>query len=188
MLNFNWAHIESIKRLGERTFLQSPISWSVDMVSIFYYCTCLRLSQQYFTILSVRSGVQTADLCLSISFYFNVFRSGAGFYCVVQETSNLLKVGFLFGCHWLACKPQRCSYLHLPKAGIKSIWRHAWVKKQAKQNKQTETTFFFFFWFFGFSRQGLSVALEPVRELAVVGQTGLEITEICLPLPSECWD
>ena len=32
------------------------------------------------------------------------------------------------------------------------------------------------------------VALEPVLELALVDQAGLELTEICLPLPPECWD
>ena len=42
--------------------------------------------------------------------------------------------------------------------------------------------------FFGFSRQGFSVALEPVLELTLVDQAGLELTEIRLPLPPECWD
>ena len=42
------------------------------------------------------------------------------------------------------------------------------------------------FWF-GFSRQGFTVALEPVLALALVDQAGLELTEI-LPLPPECWD
>ena len=37
-------------------------------------------------------------------------------------------------------------------------------------------------------RQGFSVALEPVLELALVGQAGLKLTEICLPLPPDCWD
>ena len=37
-------------------------------------------------------------------------------------------------------------------------------------------------------KQGFSVALEPVLELALVDQAGLEHTEICLPLPPECWD
>ena len=41
---------------------------------------------------------------------------------------------------------------------------------------------------FGFSRQGFSVALEPVLELALVEQIGLKLTEIHLPLPPECWD
>ena len=39
---------------------------------------------------------------------------------------------------------------------------------------------------FGFSRQGFSVALEPVLELALVDQAGLKLTEIRLPLPPEC--
>ena len=43
-------------------------------------------------------------------------------------------------------------------------------------------------WLAGFSRQGFSVALEPVLELALVDQAGLEFTEILLSLPSECWD
>ena len=37
----------------------------------------------------------------------------------------------------------------------------------------------------GFSRQGFSVALVPVLELALVDQTGLELTKIHLPLPPE---
>ena len=39
-----------------------------------------------------------------------------------------------------------------------------------------------------FSRQGFSVALELALELALVDQAGLELTEIPLPLPPECWD
>ena len=41
---------------------------------------------------------------------------------------------------------------------------------------------------FDFSRQGFSVAffLVLVLELAFVDQTGLELTEIHLPLPHEC--
>ena len=42
--------------------------------------------------------------------------------------------------------------------------------------------------FFGFSRQGFSVALEPLLELALVDQAGLELTEVHLPLSSEYWD
>ena len=49
--------------------------------------------------------------------------------------------------------------------------------------------FFVLFWFglvflWGFSRQGLSVALEPVLKLALVDKDGLELREIhlsCLP-------
>ena len=41
-----------------------------------------------------------------------------------------------------------------------------------------------------FSSQGFSVALEAVLELVLIDQAGLELTEICLPLPlpPECWD
>ena len=39
------------------------------------------------------------------------------------------------------------------------------------------------FFFLLFSRQGFSVALQPVLELALVDQAGLDLTEICLPLP-----
>ena len=46
----------------------------------------------------------------------------------------------------------------------------------------------FILFIFGFSRQNFSVALEPVLELALVDQVGLELTEICLPLPPDCWD
>ena len=38
------------------------------------------------------------------------------------------------------------------------------------------------------SKQGFAVALEPVPELALVDQAGLELTEILLPLLPECWD
>ena len=41
---------------------------------------------------------------------------------------------------------------------------------------------------FTFLRQGFSVALEPVLELDLVDQAGLELTEIHLSLPSRCWD
>ena len=44
------------------------------------------------------------------------------------------------------------------------------------------------FFFFGFSRKDLCVALESDMELDLVDQTGLEITEICLPLPPKYWD
>ena len=37
-------------------------------------------------------------------------------------------------------------------------------------------------------RQGFSVALVSVLELSLVGQAGLELTEIHLPLPPKCWD
>ena len=47
---------------------------------------------------------------------------------------------------------------------------------------------FFIFFIFYFSSQGFSVALEPVLELALVDQAGLELTKIHLPLPPECWD
>ena len=51
------------------------------------------------------------------------------------------------------------------------------------------TTYGFFVLFcFGFWRHGFSVALEAVLELALVDQAGLELTEILLPLPPECWD
>ena len=37
-------------------------------------------------------------------------------------------------------------------------------------------------------RQSFSVALEPVLELALVEQAGLELTVIHLPLPPKLWD
>ena len=44
-------------------------------------------------------------------------------------------------------------------------------------------------YFFLFSlRQGFTVVLEPILELALVDQASLELTEIHLPLPPECWD
>ena len=53
--------------------------------------------------------------------------------------------------------------------------------------------FFFFvfvlFCFVLFFRDRVSsVAWEPVLELALVDQAVLELTEIRLPLPPECWD
>ena len=49
-----------------------------------------------------------------------------------------------------------------------------------------------FVWFglvwFGFLRQGFSVAFEPVLELALVAQAGLELTEIHLPLPLKSYN
>ena len=52
----------------------------------------------------------------------------------------------------------------------------------------SENDFLFVCLFVCFSRQGFSVALEPALELALVDQSGLKLTEICLPLPPECWD
>ena len=48
--------------------------------------------------------------------------------------------------------------------------------------------FVFLFCFVLFWRQGFSVALERILELALIHQAGLELTEIRLPLPPECWD
>ena len=48
-------------------------------------------------------------------------------------------------------------------------------------------SFFLFFSFFLFSRQGFSVALIPVLDLALVDQAGLKLTEIRLLLPPKCW-
>ena len=39
-----------------------------------------------------------------------------------------------------------------------------------------------------FFRQGFSVVLEPILELALVDQAVFELTEIRLPLPPQCWD
>ena len=50
------------------------------------------------------------------------------------------------------------------------------------------TLYYYYYYYFGFSRQGFSVALEPVLELVLVDQAGIEFTEIRLPLPPECWD
>ena len=40
----------------------------------------------------------------------------------------------------------------------------------------------------GLCKHGKDEALKPVLELPLVGQVGLELTEIHLPLPPECWD
>ena len=49
----------------------------------------------------------------------------------------------------------------------------------------------FFFGFFGFLKffetRFLYVTALAVLELAFVDQAGFELTEICLPLPPECW-
>ena len=53
-----------------------------------------------------------------------------------------------------------------------------------EKNGNTFFMYLFIYLFFNlFSRQGISVALQPVLELALVDQGGLELTEICLPLP-----
>ena len=44
------------------------------------------------------------------------------------------------------------------------------------------------FFLFLFLKQGFSVALEPVLELALIDQAGFKLKEIRLPLPSECWN
>ena len=48
-------------------------------------------------------------------------------------------------------------------------------------------SFFLFLGFvlFYFSRQGFSVSLEPVLELALIDQADLKLTEICLLLPPD---
>ena len=46
---------------------------------------------------------------------------------------------------------------------------------------------FILFIYFGFLRQGFFVSLEPVLELVLVDQAGLELTDICLSLLPECW-
>ena len=45
---------------------------------------------------------------------------------------------------------------------------------------------YLYFLFCFVSRQGFSVALETVLDLALVDQASLELTEIHLPLPPEC--
>ena len=41
---------------------------------------------------------------------------------------------------------------------------------------------------FLFFKIGFSVALNPILELALVDWAGLELTEIHLSLPLECWN
>ena len=64
----------------------------------------------------------------------------------------------------------------------------AQMSLQFTQESQTFFFYFFNFFIFYFSSQGFSVALEPVLELALVDQAGLELTKIRPPLPPECWD
>ena len=45
-----------------------------------------------------------------------------------------------------------------------------------------------FLFCFVFLRQGFSIALEPVMELALVDQASLELRAIRLLLPPKCWD
>ena len=52
---------------------------------------------------------------------------------------------------------------------------------------------FVLFWFcllvcFWFCIALVSVALQPVLELALIDQASLELTEIRPPLPPKCWD
>ena len=65
-------------------------------------------------------------------------------------------------------------------AGIMAcIWR---------PEEQLNNSFFPFFSFFLGGRQGFTVAIKPILELALIDQVGLKLTGICLPLPAECWD
>ena len=45
-----------------------------------------------------------------------------------------------------------------------------------------------FFVLFSFFETGFLCVALAVLELALVDQAGLELTEICLPLPSKGWD
>ena len=56
-----------------------------------------------------------------------------------------------------------------------------WMK--CKVLNQAQSNYYYFF-----LRQGFSVDLESVLELALVDQAGLKLAEIHLPLPPECWD
>ena len=62
-----------------------------------------------------------------------------------------------------------------------------WSNKNKLVFKVMFRIFCFVCFYVLFSRQGFSVALEPVLELAFVDQAGLEPTEIHLFLPPECW-
>ena len=61
------------------------------------------------------------------------------------------------------------------------LWETHWPFFRRYHVARYFTLFFFF-------RQGFFVALEPVLELVLVDQAGLELTEICPTLPPECWD
>ena len=52
----------------------------------------------------------------------------------------------------------------------------------------TDSLLFFLYFFVFFLGQGFSVVLDALLEVALVDQAGLELTEICLPLPPEWWD
>ena len=66
-----------------------------------------------------------------------------------------------------------------------------WCRRQGSNGEQGRALFFFFVCLlvlFCLSRQGFSLVLEPILELALVDQAGLALTKICLPLPPEGWD
>ena len=62
------------------------------------------------------------------------------------------------------------------------------VSKASHLCSDVEVCLFVCLFLFLFLETGFCVALKPVLELALVEQAGLELTEICLPLPPECWD
>ena len=67
--------------------------------------------------------------------------------------------------------------------GTQDFVYYVHVRHKLFQLNYVPNLFFFFFFFLIFLRQGFSVALETVLELALVDQAGLEFTENRLPLP-----
>ena len=106
-------------------------------------------------------------------------------YCDLSENSESEGRGFPF--HSLLCPVLLlfCFSDLCCNTSLNSKYLFTAVCHHAKEICIYYFTVFFFFPFF--PRQGFSVALEPILELTVVDQAGLEPTEI-LPLPPECWD
>ena len=79
--------------------------------------------------------------------------------------------------------------LQSPQKIICEKWK--WINLGNVRLFQEEYLCFWIVWSsfcFVFLRQGFSVASEPVLELALVEQAGLELKEIHLPLRPKCWD
>ena len=78
------------------------------------------------------------------------------------------------------------STLWVPRAEYSGLLQRATSSLNHRAISQPEVDGLLFAWLF--FETGFLWALEPVLELALVEHAGLELTEIHLPLPPECWD
>ena len=87
---------------------------------------------------------------------------------------------------WLDCSPSGAGTLQQSISYV--LFKVQFVLINNGTDTDQNRGFLFVGWLVDSLRQGFSVALEPVLELALEDQVGLELTEICLSLPPECWD